>query len=139
MKKRNVKYWVLGRTLAVLAALCLALPPSMAWAGVTIGNPSGITAGMSGNAVYFGAYEQDYPPDGKDPIEWRVLENGGSTLFLLSEKNLDAKPYDKDNAGTAVSWEFGNMGDKLGPLLAEWVRGLFQFFELQRQLHRRGI
>jgi hypothetical protein len=97
VKKSNVKY--LARVFALLAVLRLVLPPSAALAA-SIGTSADIT---QTNAVYFGAYEQDDPADGKDPIEWRVLENSGGELFLLSEKNLDAKPYHEDDE--SVTWE----------------------------------
>jgi hypothetical protein len=102
MKKEDMKCF--ARVFALLTVLCFALPPSVAGAGVAIGNPSGITAGTSGNAVYFGAYEQDnYSSNGKEPVWWRVLENSGGQLFLLSEKNLDAKEYHEDNE--PITWE----------------------------------
>jgi len=85
---------------AVLIAMCLALPPSSARAA-SIGTGADITAA---NAVYFGAYEQDNNSgNGKEPVEWRVLEKTSTQLFLLSEKNLDAKPY--NDTYTSVTWE----------------------------------
>ena len=46
-----------------------------------------------GEIITFGAYPQW--PDGKDrmPIKWRVLQNSGTELFILSEYILDCKRY----------------------------------------------
>ena len=46
-----------------------------------------------GEIIIFGAYPQT--ADGTDvtPIKWRVLQNSGSELFLLSEYILDCKRY----------------------------------------------
>jgi len=46
-----------------------------------------------GEIITFGAYPQT--ADGTDvtPIKWRVLQNSGSELFLLSEYILDCKRY----------------------------------------------
>jgi LPXTG-motif cell wall-anchored protein len=38
-----------------------------------------------------------------EPIAWRVLENAAGKLFLLSEKAIDAKAYNRDNQ--SVTWE----------------------------------
>ncbi|MEG6586292.1 DUF6273 domain-containing protein [Dendrosporobacter sp. 1207_IL3150] len=50
----------------------------------------------SGEIITFGAYPQN--ADGADltPIKWRVLQNSGSELFLLSEYILDSKRYHSD-------------------------------------------
>ncbi|MDR1960752.1 MAG: DUF6273 domain-containing protein [Gracilibacteraceae bacterium] len=108
-------------------AACFALLPASAFAA-GIGTGAEITAS---NAAYFGRYPQTLagtsPPGGvsgvdyiqaadnssagggaqkyysRDPIQWRVLQNSGGKLFLLSEKNLDARPY--NNAFAKVTWE----------------------------------
>lgn len=47
----------------------------------------------SGEIITFGAYPQT--ADGADliPIKWRVLQNSGNELFILSEYILDCKRY----------------------------------------------
>ena len=53
---------------------------------------NGITAG---DYVTFGSYEQDANlGNGKEPIEWLVLEVKDGKAFLLSKYVLDAQPYD---------------------------------------------
>jgi hypothetical protein len=55
-----------------------------------------------GDVVTFGAYPQT--ADGADttPIKWRVLENSGDALVLLSAYILDCKRY--HGAFTAITW-----------------------------------
>jgi hypothetical protein len=113
--------------------------------GPAIGKGENITAGMTGNAVYFGRYQQDdigttlpAGTTGVDwisadyensdlnsakmgerycaikPIQWRVLSNANGKLFLLSEKNLDAKPY--HSSAVSITWENSK--------IREWLNGL---------------
>jgi eukaryotic-like serine/threonine-protein kinase len=49
------------------------------------------------NTVTFGNYEQDNNLDnGKEPIEWIVLETDGDRALLISQYCLDARAYNKD-------------------------------------------
>ncbi|MDR1136928.1 MAG: DUF6273 domain-containing protein [Synergistaceae bacterium] len=113
---------------AVLA-LCIAAAFAPQASGSAVGHAEDIAAGAAGGAIYFGRYQQEdkgavtlagkggvdwiSAPDAKDggnthyyaiqPIEWRVLSNENGKLFLLSEKNLDAKLY--NDTYTSVTWE----------------------------------
>lgn len=55
-----------------------------------------------GEIITFGAYP--HTADGADstPIKWRVLQNSGSELFLLSEYILDCKRYHGKSAD--ITW-----------------------------------
>lgn len=54
-----------------------------------------------GERMTFGSYPQS--ADGEvRPIEWRVLQNAGSELFLLSEEILECKRYHGKSAD--ISW-----------------------------------
>lgn len=53
------------------------------------------------NDEYFGDSEYRYFKWEK--IKWRVLQNNGSTLFVVSDKGLDCKEYHEENA--SVTWE----------------------------------
>jgi hypothetical protein len=113
-----------NKILSLLTALCLVpamLPPAATAAYAADTEPA------AGDTVYFGNYPQgksaaQSPGEGRvyvdsdngdgteydgwydsEPIEWRVLENANGKLFLLSEKNLDAKPYHLGYE--AVTWE----------------------------------
>ena len=57
-----------------------------------------------GDTVYFGRYEQDGNDDnGKEKIEWQVLEKKGNKALLISKKFLDLKPYNKECVD--ITWE----------------------------------
>ncbi len=55
------------------------------------------------DCVTFGAYEQDYPINGKDPIEWIVYEKTDDSLFVISKDALDCLPY--NTTVEDVTWE----------------------------------
>lgn len=63
------------------------------------------------NCIYFGTYPQnDTNRDGvinqsdkKESIKWRVLSVEGNDAFLLSDSNLDCKPYHE--TGETVTWD----------------------------------
>ncbi|MGP0584197.1 DUF6273 domain-containing protein [Paenibacillus timonensis] len=54
-----------------------------------------------GERLTFGSYPQS-ADGGVQPIVWRVLENSGSELFLLSEEILECKRYHGKSA--EISW-----------------------------------
>ena len=57
-----------------------------------------------GNYVTFGHYEQDNnTSNGKEAIEWLVLDVQGNKVFLVSRYNLDVQPYNKTSG--SVTWE----------------------------------
>lgn len=57
-----------------------------------------------GDTVTFGCYEQDGDlGNGKEKIEWLVLDIQGEKALLISKYSLDAKVY--DNAWKEVTWE----------------------------------
>ena len=65
---------------------------------------SSITAQDVGSIVKFGSYEQDNKNNnGKEPIEWVILSVDGNKALLISQKGLDAQPY--DTTQTDVTWE----------------------------------
>lgn len=55
-----------------------------------------------GEIIPFGTYPQTADGTDKTPIQWRVLQNSGRELFLLSEYILDCKRY--HNTYTAITW-----------------------------------
>ncbi len=65
-----------------------------------------------GDTLRFGAYEQDNDAsDGKEAIEWIVLEKDGDTLLLITKYVLDNKPF------FGETWEDCN--------LRKWLNGNF--------------
>lgn len=55
-----------------------------------------------GEIITFGSYPQTADEADLMPIKWRVLQNSGSELFILSEYILDSKRY--HNAFTDITW-----------------------------------
>jgi hypothetical protein len=70
-----------------------------------------------GNIIEFGAYEQDNDmSNGKEPIEWLVLERDGNKILVISKYALDAQPYN-DNDEFDTTWERCT--------LRTWMNGTF--------------
>ena len=69
-----------------------------------------------GDYITFGHYEQDNNTgNGKEPIEWLVLEVRGDQALVISRYGLDCKPY--NTSLTEVTWETCS--------LREWLNGEF--------------
>ncbi len=57
-----------------------------------------------GSSYVFGTYEQDNDlSNGKEPIEWIVLDKKGGSVLLISKYGLDAQPYNTINL--SVTWD----------------------------------
>ncbi len=57
-----------------------------------------------GDVIEFGAYEQDcVATNGKEPIEWIVLEKNKKQIIAISKYALDFVPYNKERID--VTWE----------------------------------
>lgn len=72
-----------------------------------------------GDVVLFGEYEQDGNNyDGKEPIEWLVLEKKEEKLLLLSKYGLGCGPYNEE--WTFTTWENCTLRSRLnGTFLRE--------------------
>lgn len=58
----------------------------------------------TGDYVFFGAYEQDNDTsNGKEDVEWLVLEVKDGKALVISKYALDCKPY--NTSDTDVTWE----------------------------------
>ena len=69
-----------------------------------------------GDSVYFGSYEQDnIPENGREPIEWWVMDKQDGKVLLLSRHALDSQRYHKEN--TAVTWKDSS--------IRSWLNGTF--------------
>lgn len=70
-----------------------------------------------GDTYTFGAYEQDnITSNGKEAIEWTVLDKDGMSLLLVSKQALDCQQY--NTSDTDVTWENCS--------LRKWMNGTFQ-------------
>ncbi|MCR5828737.1 MAG: DUF6273 domain-containing protein [Lachnospiraceae bacterium] len=57
-----------------------------------------------GDVILFGAYEQDNDlTNGKEPIEWIVLEKNKKSMLVMSKYALDGVPYNKKYQ-TDINW-----------------------------------
>ena len=62
-----------------------------------------VTVG-DGETITFGSYEQDADnSNGKEPIEWRVLDVKNGKALLISRYALDCQPYNEEYK--SVTWE----------------------------------
>ena len=58
-----------------------------------------------GDVIVFGSYEQDNDiSDGKEAIEWVVLEKNGDSLLVISRYALDGRVYDESYLG-GITWD----------------------------------
>ena len=80
-----------------------------------------ISKAQAGDTVLFGAYEQDNDlANGKEDVEWLVLEKYGNRALLISLYGLDAKPFDPHPA------EYGEEDPNWSSCyLREWLKGPF--------------
>ncbi|MBQ6504250.1 MAG: TIR domain-containing protein [Flexilinea sp.] len=70
----------------------------------------------TGDYVVFGSYEQDNnTSNGKEEIEWLVLDRSDNTLLLISKYALDCKQY--NTKSESVTWETSS--------LRSWLNGTF--------------
>ena len=88
-----------------------------------------------GSTVRFGVYEQDaVRSDGKEEIEWLVLDRDGSRALLISKYALDMRAFlneDDENTGYFVStWERSE--------IRPWLNGYFMNAALG-EAHRKLI
>jgi len=71
---------------------------------------------QSGDVIKFGEYEQDNNfENGKEAIDWIVLDVQDDEAFILSEKCLDARIFSE-------TWE---MSEWTGSNIREWLNGDF--------------
>ncbi len=80
-----------------------------------------LSGAQAGDTVLFGACEQDNDlTNGKEDVEWLVLEKWKDRALLISLCGLNAKPFDPRPA------EYGNTGPYWSTcFLREWLNGAF--------------
>lgn len=60
---------------------------------------SGLNGAQVGDMITFGAYEQDNnKSNGKEPIQWRVLDKKNGRLLVISRYGLDCRKYDLNHS-----------------------------------------
>lgn len=68
-----------------------------------------------GDVIKFGSYEQDYPVDGKDAIEWVVLQKKKDSLMVMSKYALDSLPFNEEQE--YITWNRST--------IREWLNSVF--------------
>lgn len=69
-----------------------------------------------GDTICFGFYEQDgYSNNGKEAIEWTVLDRSSHKMLVISTKTLDVVPFSSFNGD--ISWE--------NSYIREWAKESF--------------
>ncbi len=82
-----------------------------------------------GSKIYFGHYEQDEDEgNGKEPIEWQVLDKKANKVLLISTKLLDAQHYPREGGYT---WEESTLRKWLN---TEFIKEAFNYNESQKIL-----
>ena len=104
MKRKTKRLLAKFLALVMVLSLCeIMLEQSTSVkAAVTLQNPTTDGNGVTTwDCIYFGNYYQSNSST-KEPIKWRVLSVNGNDAFLLADKNLDDKLYNKEH--TSVTW-----------------------------------
>lgn len=86
-----------------------------------------------GDFITFGKYEQDNnTTNGKENIEWQVLERDENRLFVVSRYVLDVQPY--HYAQTPITWENSSVREWLN---SEFINSAFTGDEQEKILWTR--
>ena len=110
-KKRSRRFAII-----VPAVVCLTI--ILVVAAIAILFLRGKTASSIeiGDTIKFGSYEQDNDlSNGKEPIEWIVLDNQDGRVLVTSRHCLDYVPYNTEDI--EVTWESSSLRD--------WLNGEF--------------
>lgn len=112
LQKRNAegaagKWKILVGILAVTAVLCtiavLIVSKVRISDNVSKKEMELLAQAEVGSTVQFGSFEQDNNMNnGKEPVEWIVLEKNGNGLLVISKNALACKPYNESNTG--ITW-----------------------------------
>ncbi len=113
-RKKMILTLVVVWTLFVLAAIAVwrfVVKPMLAdneKDAFGLSSQQGIYGVQVGDTLTFGRYEQDADEaNGKEPIEWIILEKKGKTCLLISKYALDCQRYQKYN--TQTTWESADL------------------------------
>ncbi len=113
MKKRSVAIALILAALTLLASCVRTVTDKTAEKKDTETQKSDIKVG---GTYGFGSYEQDGDTsNGKEPIEWMILEIVGNKALMISVRSLDCKPF--NDTKTDVTWETCS--------LRKWLNGEF--------------
>ena len=121
----TVAFWLIMPTPVPTFTAAPTPVPTPTSAPAPSGKPLSGTV-KAGDIITFGHYEQDNNTgNGKEPIEWLVLDVQGDRALVISRYGLDCKPYNTNYA--QVTWENCS--------LRKWLNGEFlnEAFGLKEQ------
>lgn len=78
-----------------------------------------IKEAKAGDKVSFGTYPKD-DTEKLLPITWRVLERKDNKVLLITDRSIDAKPYNMEERNT-YSWMFSYSGNWSVSTLRKWL------------------
>lgn len=113
-KKRIAKVLIFALMITISSEIPTNIIMAMSTAGYNLNNPNVISKTVAEwDCVYFGRYWQnDTNGDGvvdkrddKEPIKWRILSKNDKDIFLISDQNLDCKPYNYVNNEDIDDWD----------------------------------
>lgn len=114
-KKRIAKMLIFVLVITILSEMPTNTIMATSTTGHNLNNPTVISETVAEwDCVYFGRYWQnDTNGDGvvdkrddKEPIKWRILSKNDKDIFLISDQNLDCKPYNYvNNEDIADDWD----------------------------------
>ena len=104
MERYGIGSGTIGKRRGLCPAVMLPVTVFLACLLCGCGGSVDTASAKAGDVVTFGSYEQDNDKkNGKEPIEWLVLDKEGTKLLLVSRYALDCEPYNKGRAN--VTWE----------------------------------
>ena len=88
-----------------------------------------------GSEVTFGSYEQDDNlENGKEPVEWIIIDRNESSVMLISKKIIDVKAFNEDRFN--ATWETSSLRKWLN---GEFYNNAFNVYEKQTITETRVI
>ncbi len=103
------------KTLLVLACILIFATNAI---GLAEGTHAGSGQIMVGDILSLGSYEQDgNEENGREPIEWEVIDRAGNYAMLVSVKGLESAPYHGQKK--RVTWQ--------GSTIRSWLNNSFLY------------
>ena len=123
---------ILRKAISLLGIILFVLSSSIIGLAVSDGKDYNV-----GDSLFFGRYEQDNDlTNGKEPIEWIVLDKRDGNLLVLSKFVLDCQPFDdkpiRNSFGFAVSpcsWKTSK--------IRKWMNGVFKDTAFTKEEQKR--
>lgn len=102
MKNRKKKGIAVFLVCTLVFTLVGSIPDEVIKAVVSISNPQINSREVIWDCIWFGNYYQNMTGE-KEPIKWRVLSVENDEALLITDKSIDAKPYNDTDSN--ITWE----------------------------------